>query len=213
MMEYGAAVPPVPPRAPTPPGLVEAWRRSLFEPVRFFRELDPEGSMARAVLYYLVVSVLASLFSTLWSLPRAETALPPGLLETVPVDPRALMVFNFFLSPFFALAGLGIGVLLTHLFVRILVPGARPVGATARAICWSAGPVLLSIVPWVGSLVGLVWWAVLQVIGLRELHGTTTGRAVAVVALPAVLVLLLLLGLVVMALALAGTIGELPVPR
>ena len=43
---------------------------------------------------------------------------------------------------------------------------------------------LLTIVPWVGEIAGWIGSAALLAIGVREVHGTTTGRAALTVLLP-----------------------------
>ncbi len=43
---------------------------------------------------------------------------------------------------------------------------------------------LFQIVPILGGLVGLVWQIVANIIALRELHQTTTGKAAAAVLVP-----------------------------
>jgi hypothetical protein len=56
---------------------------------------------------------------------------------------------------------------------------------------------LVSWVPFVGSLLAL-YGIYLAVVGIREMHGTTTGKALVVVLLPViVIVVLALLGLLV----------------
>jgi hypothetical protein len=59
-------------------------------------------------------------------------------------------------------------------------------------------------VPIVGTLVGAVWGIVLQVVGIRTAHRTTTGRAALVVILPTVLLGITLFFLMVAALGLAS---------
>jgi hypothetical protein len=68
-----------------------------------------------------------------------------------------------------------------------LVGGAnRDFEATFRVVCYSSGPNLCAVVPIVGGLVALVWTLCLAVIGLREVHQTTTTKAVFAVLLPVV---------------------------
>jgi hypothetical protein len=56
---------------------------------------------------------------------------------------------------------------------------------------------LVSWIPIIGGLLSL-YGIYLSVVGIREIHGTTTGKAVLVVLIPVILILLLaLLGLLV----------------
>ena len=66
----------------------------------------------------------------------------------------------------------------------LLVGGAREgYQATFRVVSYSAVTSIFNAVPFVGSLASL-WGLVLTVIGLREIHKTTTGRAVGALAIP-----------------------------
>lgn len=184
---------------PFPRNLLETWRESLFEPGRFFGGVAYEGSLARPLLYYLVIAVAGAFFTLWW---QAVGWMPArALLGGDTSGPEALV--SFFLSPFAALFGLAVWTLVLHLFVVIVAPRRRGLGATARVICYSGGPMVLTAVPFLGVLVGGVWTVVLQVVGIRSAHRTTTGRAVAAVLLP-VAALLLLVGMLVVVAVVAG---------
>lgn len=93
-----------------------------------------------------------------------------------------------------------------HLFVVLLI-GGNGIKETFKALAYAATPgLLLGWVPLVGLLAG-VWTLGLAVIGVRELHETTTGRAgVSVLPLPVLALLLFVLPLII----LSGSISEEP---
>lgn len=201
-----------------PAGLWATLSESLAAPGGFFRRLDPDVPFSRPLLYYLVVTVASALFSTLWSMSGGGPALPPEMTEALGYgglgDPesRGWLLFEFFLSPFLALLGLAIWTVLIHPFCRLFSDSRRPISETARVLCYASGPAVLSIVPWVGGLLGTIGVLVLTVIGLRERHRTTTGRAVAAVLLPVIGVTVLLVALFLFSLAVLGSLGDLAVP-
>lgn len=160
----------------------KTWRESLFEPSAFFRRIDPDGPLSRPVLYVLLVSVLGAFFHLLW---QAYLYVP--LTAGGGTYGGGTYLVQFFTTPFVVLLGVGVQALILHLFVLLLAPRRRGLGSTARVVCYAWGPVLLLAVPFVGGLAGYVWTVVLQVVGIREAHRTTTGRAVAVVLAPVVL--------------------------
>lgn len=185
------------PAVPFPTNLFETWRRSVLEPSAFFAG-GPFGRPAvRPILYYLLISVLAAALSLTWGalLPTAQ----PGLVETIAEMVNIALpgatdtigsagrLADFFLTPFLAVLSLVFMSLLLHLFVLLLVPGRRSLTATVRAVCYACGPGVFAIIPFVGGLVAGIWGAVLTVIGLREAHRTTTGRALAAWLLAAAL--------------------------
>ena len=195
------------PAASFPGNLIETWRRSVLEPGAFFADGPYDHAAVRPILYYLLISVLGAALSLTWGalLPTTQ----PGFVETIAEvmnialpDAADTMgstgrLADFFLTPFWAVASLVITSLLLHLFVLLLVPGRRSLTATVRAVCYACGPAVFAIIPFVGGLVAWIWGAVLTVIGLREAHRTTTGRAFAAWLLAAALpVAFVLLGVV-----------------
>ena len=188
-----------------PLNLVETWRRSVFEPGAFFADGPFERAAVRPVLYYLVISVLTAALTLTWGalLPATQ----PGLVETLAEIMNVALpggtdtagsigrLADFFLAPFWAVLYLIIASLVLHAFVLVLVPGRRSLTATVRTICYACGPGVFAVVPFIGGWVAGIWGVVLTVIGLREAHRTTTGRAFAAWLLAAALpVALLLLG-------------------
>jgi hypothetical protein len=143
-----------------------------------------------------------------------------------------LQLLGFFLTPFVVLIALGFVALLQHLFAVLLAPRRRGLGATARVLCYAGGIGLLTgILPpafgpagvapgIVGGLYMLayasivisvqVWYVIVSVLGMREAHSVSTGRAAAIVLLPIALMLFGLVTLVFAVIALSALAG-LPV--
>src|SRR5690606_38681498 len=67
----------------------------------------------------------------------------------------------------------------------VIFGGARNgLGATLRAHAYTAASQLFVILPAIGIFLAMGWWFVLADIGLRVVHGTSTGRALAAIVLP-----------------------------
>ena len=193
-----------------PEDLSRTWIESITVPVSFFRRLEPEAPMARAVLYFLIMAVGAALISLLWGLAGSAPDLPPQAAAVMDLDPRGLQLFGFFLSPFANLILLGLASVSVHLFVRLLTDSSHQLLATTRVICYAAGPALFTIIPWAGEIAGWIGSAILLTIGIREVHGTTTGRATLTVLFP-LLIAVLLTGLAwLFVLAVFASLGDLP---
>lgn len=182
--------------------LLETWRESLFRPTPFFRSVRGGTGLAAPLLYYLLVTVAGAFFTLWWELVGiGPGAWPPGGDE---LSRGARAVIGFFVSPFAALLGLAVWTLVLHLFVLLLVPARASVGATARVVCYAAGPSVFSAAPILGPMVGVVWTIVLQVVGVREVHRASTGRAAAAVLLPLGLAALVLLAVALLLVVVAG---------
>lgn len=96
----------------------------------------------------------------------------------------AILVF----TPLVGLLSLYVGALILHLFVMIFARPRRDFGATLKIVAYAGAVSLLSWIPVIGLLVGL-YGLYVNVVGVRELHGTTTLRAVLVVFVPSLLYL------------------------
>jgi len=201
-------------RSPFLSSLFDAWKTSLLEPSRFFRSVSWEGSFGRPLLYFLLVFATAALFSAVWQAAFLDRAAREWMQVWGGTAASGFewgtdgVLLRFFLSPFYGLLLLAIATVVFHVFVLVLVRERRSIGATARAMCYSMGPLALSIVPIVGPLAAwLVWVPILQVIGLREAHRTTTGRALAVWLAPTVLFFLAVLAFAVLVVMMLGRYG------
>ncbi len=100
---------------------------------------------------------------------------------------------SIILAPIFATIGLFIGAGILHLLVMLIV-GSRNSGfeGTFRVSAYSSVTSLVSWIPvigWIASLYGIY----LAIMGIREVHTTSTGKAAIVVLIPAVVIILLVL--------------------
>lgn len=192
--------------------LAASWWESLADPARFFSRLDWRAGLWPPLLYYLFFSVVGAAFQSLWNAlltPALFSALGGG--ELMAAAGAGSPLLGFFLSPFRALLGLALAAALMHPVARLVSDRARSIGATARVVCYAAGPQVLLVVPFLGGLAGAAWTAVLVVLGIREAHRTSTARAAAVLGVAFVAGMLLATVLVAF-LAAVGALDALPLP-
>ena len=74
--------------------------------------------------------------------------------------------------------------LILHLALLIVGEGRGGVETTFRLLCYAHTADLGNIVPFCGGLLSLVWFVVLQVIGVAEAHRCSYGKATLAVLLP-----------------------------
>jgi hypothetical protein len=103
------------------------------------------------------------------------------------------------LAPIYTAVGLFIGAGIFHLLVMLLVkPSNAGFEATFRVVAYASVTQLVSwlaVIPILGVLISLIvglYGLFLGVVGIREVHSTTTGTAALVVLIPAIVVFLLL---------------------
>jgi hypothetical protein len=160
-------------------------QRVVTQPADFFRGILRQGDYLNplifAIICYEVFTILAGLFSL------AGISGQQGF---------GGFIISLILAPIGAAIGLFIGAGIIHLLVMVIV-GSRNSGyeATFRVAAYSTVVNLVSWIPfivWIASLYGIY----LAIVGIREVHNTTTGKAALVVLIPAAVILLLVLILV-----------------
>ena len=140
-------------------------------------------TILRTVIFY---TVERRVFQTFWNL----LGLSDAALYLYRFDP----VIFALLAVVGAFGSLFISGSLTHLFVRAF-GGRKGYGNTMKAFAYGETPVLLfGWIPFVGMLLW-IWTLVLDIVGIRQLHEISTGRAVGAVLLG--IVILVIIGVVV----------------
>jgi len=172
------------------PAAKETWIRSCMHPVDFFRAFSFPGGFSDALLYGVLVGTIgtfgALIWQSLWGLFQA------GLSNVPHSGFSALWIFGsglvfLLFMPIFLAVGMILNAAIVHFFLLIFKSNRQDFEATFRVVGYAQSPALLNLVPIVGGLVGGVWSLVLVIIGLREVHQISTGRAVAVVFAPMVI--------------------------
>jgi hypothetical protein len=189
------------------PSFIQTVREVLFNPVNFFRSIRREGDFLNPLLFAIICALFSGIINAILRL----------LINVVAGNGVGSAIANFIatliLVPIGTAIGLFIAAAIYHLFFLLIVrPSHAGYEATFRVVAYAA---VLQLVSWLGVipilgfivlLAVLVYNVVLSVIGMREMHTTTTGRAVAVVVLPVVIVglLIFLVGLTIAAIIIAA---------
>jgi hypothetical protein len=169
---------------------VEIVRRVVFQPQAFFAGLPRQGSLLSPLVFALVcteISVLLVGLLTFLDVPGGITWL---------FGARGNQGFLAFLgglviAPIAATVGVFLTALVTHLLVILVVgSGHSGFGATFRIVAYSSVTSLVGWIPFIGWIFSL-YRLYLATVGIREMHATTTGKALLVVVLPAILILAL----------------------
>jgi hypothetical protein len=156
-------------------------QRVVLQPVDFYRGILRRGDFINplifAIICYEVFTILSGIFAF------------AGIGQ--PQQGFGGFIASLVLAPIFAAIGLFIGAGILHLLVMLIVgSGNSGFEATFRVGAYAAVTSLVSWIPfigWIASLYGIY----LAIVGIREVHATTTGKAALVVLIPAAVVLLL----------------------
>ncbi len=174
---------------------VDVVRRVVLQPANFFTGLPRQGSFLGPLVFALIcieVSAVLVGLLTFIGVPGGVT----WLLGARGDQGFLAFVGGLVVAPIAGTVGVFLTALVTHLLVILVVGSVHSgFGATFRIVAYSSVTSLLGWIPFVGWIFSL-YRLYLATVGIREMHGTTTGRALLVVLLPAILVLLLVVVLV-----------------
>ncbi len=169
---------------------VSTVRRLVLEPVAFFRGMTRQGDFVNPLVFAVIC----------WEISAVIGGFLSVIASIVGIGVRGAgeAIVSFFasliLTPIFATVGLLIAAGIIHLLVVLI---ARPMSTgfetTFRVVSYANVTALVSWIPILGALVGAVWYTVLSILGVREGHATSTGKAAAVVLIPVAIALLILL--------------------
>jgi hypothetical protein len=157
----------------------------VLRPVEFFRGILRQGDLINPLIFAIICYEVAAILG--------------GLLRLVGIGANqgfGSFIASIILAPIFAAIGLFIFSGILHLLVMLIV-GSRNSGfeATFRVVAYSAVTSLVSWIPFIGWILSL-YGIYLGIVGIREMHNTTTGKAALVVLIPAAIIILLVLALI-----------------
>jgi hypothetical protein len=166
--------------------LITTIKGMTIAPVQTLQQ-QKETTIQDTLLYYLEISLIFSLLCTVAA----------GLLSsagvTTAVDLQAPVSLLIYPVALFAgmIISLVIMVLVFHGCARI-VGGDGEWIDTLHAVVLSSTPAgVIGWVPIVGSIIADLWSLVLMVVGIREYHHLSTGRAAIAVLLPVIVLFIL----------------------
>lgn len=148
----------------------------LFSPTEFFSKMPKQGGYQAPLWYGVILGTFGIIVGQFWNLLLQ--------LGTGNVSSSTFLLIIF--APVLAAIGVGLTSLVNHLCLYLVGGANEDLEATFRVICYSYSTNVWAVIPIAGPLVGLIWQVVALVIGLREAHDTTTGKAVLAVFLPAI---------------------------
>ena len=176
---------------------VDVVRRVILQPARFFAALPRRGSLLNPLVFALICIEISAILGGLMVLvgtqqnpgfnPHPQNIGLPSLFA--PGSP----VVSIVLAPVWGAIGIFVAAAIQQLLVRLVV-GTRNsgYGATFRVASYTQVTGLVNWIPIVGPLLAL-YGVYLAVVGIREVHETTTGKAALVILIPFVVALLVAL--------------------
>lgn len=170
-------------------GLYLTVKDVLLAPHRFFTRMPSSVGLGQPLLFALVIGVAGAFVSWMWTLTGSSLQI---LLQDNLQGALKSPLYSFFVfltSPVAVTLGVFLKAALMHLMLLILGGGKLGFEATFRVAAYAEAADVLSVLPFCGSILGLVWTLVILVVGLHGIHQDEPWKAVAAVVAPLVLCL------------------------
>jgi hypothetical protein len=171
------------------PGLFRTMKDALFTPSEFFKKMPVSGGLTDPLLYALIVGMVGLMVHYFWDI-LLYNSMPDFIASEMKTSAGRSMVQGFrspfaaMIMPFLLIFWLFIVSGALHL-VLLLVRGASAgFEATFRVIAYGVSPFVALVLPFCGMPIAGVWVMTISVIGLKEAHGTTGGKAAFAVLFP-----------------------------
>ncbi len=162
----------------------------LFSPSETF-DASKEDTIGDAFKYFVVILLILAVIVAIigavafqWILGMSAAFLPPDALPLAEIGPllAVIPVVLFIAVLVGGIIGAFIDGLWIHLWVYI-VGGRNGVGQTIKAVMYGATPYcLLGWIPIV-NFIAEIWMIIVAILGVRQLHELSTGKAVLAVIL------------------------------
>ena len=144
----------------------------ITKPTDFYRRMNHTGGYAEPIIFLVVMAVIAGLILTLFS-----------LFGTTLLGSMAIGLWAVIMFPFFAMIGSFVGSAI--IFVIWKLTGSDKSFQTAYRCVAYAGAiypitVVIGLVPYFGSVIGIAWGMYLMIVASIEVQGFTASKAYAV---------------------------------
>jgi hypothetical protein len=170
-----------------------AWEL-LRTPYHFFRRRHSlEEQPWRLFSFGLLFGSLGTMLVLFWRLgamawsPGSGAAWNPTLLG-------AAFMLSVVLTPLWVVSAMLINTLLAHFCLWTVGAGKEGLKGTFRVVAYSQAAKSLGVFPVVGGPAAFIWQLVIQVVGLREIHGVSSIRLLIGTGVAAVFLTLTALG-------------------
>jgi len=185
----------------------ETMKGVLINPIQTFAEMRTAGGIGKPILYAIILGSIGGIIGIIWQGLFSTLNLMLELEIAKYVANVAYLIFMAICMPLLVIIGLFISSGIAHLFLIIVGGANKGFETTFRVFAYTNGSVaLFQIVPFCGGIVSGIWGLVCNIIGLKEAHETTTGKAVLAILLPALVAIFCCGGAILLAVIL-GIIG------
>lgn len=186
------------------PAFYRTIRDSLFSPTKFFKKISFGEGYWAPLIYGLITGIIGNGFNIFWFWLFIAQLIP---LDRLPFQYSLSILQMIVPLPFQQAIAIFIGSAIIHLCLMIVRGNNNGYKTTFRAISYSYSGYLFGIIPFIGLLIGNIYVFILTIIGVREGHKISTGKAVLAVLLPAIVIFGLIFIAILVVMMFIGSMG------
>jgi hypothetical protein len=159
-------------------------RDALFSPTRFFKKVGNGNGYWSPLVYGAILGIIGSGVSLLWQWLLFS--------QWFPIQRLSELLYSFYFAvltiaiPLAVVFSIFFGSAVIHFCLMIVGGNKKGFEATFRAISYSYSGHVFGIIPFIGGTIASIYILILTIIGVREGHVITTGRAVLAILLPVI---------------------------
>jgi len=173
-------------------GLWQTLKGILFSPTDFFSGIREVTGLRDSFAFGILMGSIGSMFGFFWQflISSRDISLIARIFPES-VSTNSIFMGLIIITPLLVLINVIIVTLILHCCLFILQGVNKGLDGTLKVVLYSNATSIYSLIPYIGGLIGLIWSMVIVVIGLREIHQTSTLRAFLALFLPFALLLIL----------------------
>lgn len=179
-------------------GVSHTLRDVLFSPAAFFRGLSFKGGLKEPLAFGFLVGAVGNMFGFFWPVVVVSGGLFPfGGAMLGQLSAGLIFLMLAVVIPISVTLSMFIYSAILHLLLLVVRGGRNGFEATFRVVAYSQAAQAWELIPIIGSLIAGVWQLVIQVVGLREIHGVSYLRIIVAFLLPVAFLFAVILAVLV----------------
>jgi hypothetical protein len=179
-------------------------RDSLFSPTKFFKKVAFGEGYWSPLIYGLITGIIGNGCAIFWFWLFMAQMIP---IHWLPIQYSLSILKMIVPLPFQLAIAMFVGSAIIHLCLMIVGGNKNGYKTTFRAISYSYSGYLFGIIPFIGPIIEGIYTFILTIIGVREGHGISTGKAVLAVLLPAIVIFGLIIIAIMIVMTFIGSMG------
>lgn len=177
----------------------------MFSPDKFFSSLNYKGGFREPLAFGMLTGSIGTMFSIFWQFLMISGGLMTiGNAFIGQFTFGVLFLITLVFAPILVIVAIFILTAVWHLFLLLLRGADNGFEATFRVVAYSHALQVWGLIPVIGGWISLIWQLIVQIVGLREIHGTSYLKVFFALIIPAAIVFLFVIAVIILAVFFLG---------